>query len=75
MNYDNLWDEVIKSARSDPEFQWHQNMVQNAEAVYLKVCESLSQEQKQAIEDYIAACEDLDDYLTILAYDLGKGRK
>ena len=75
MNYENLWEEVIKSAMKDPEFQWHQNMVQSAEEVYLEVCKSLSRDQKQAIEDYIAACEDLDDYLTVLAYDLGKGRK
>ena len=75
MYHDNLWEEVIKSAMKDPEFRWYQNMVQNTEKVYLEVCESLSPEQKQAVEDYIAACEDLDDYLTVLAYDLGKGRK
>ena len=75
MYHDNLWEEVIKSAMKDPEFRWYQNMVQNTEKVYLEVCESLSPEQKQAVEDYIAACEDLDDYLTVQAYDLGKGRK
>ena len=72
MNYENLWEEIMKSARSDPEFQWTQNKVQNAEKDYLEVCKFLTTEQKMVIEDYIAACEQMGDHLAIAAYHLGK---
>ena len=72
MSYDNLWEEVMKSAMKDPEFQWAQSKVQNAEKDYLEVCKSLTPEQKLVIEDYIAACELMGDYLTVTAYHLGK---
>ena len=72
MNNDNLWEEIMKSATKDPEFQWAQNKVQNTEKEYLEVCKSLTPEQKLVIEDYIAACELMDDYLAVTAYHLGK---
>ena len=72
MNYENLWEEIMKSAMKDPEFQWTQNKVQNAEKDYLEVCKSLTPEQKLVIEDYIAACEQMGDHLAIADYHLGK---
>ena len=75
MNYENLWEKAMEYARNDPEYLWYQNQVQSAEKVYLEVCESLSPEQKMAVEDYIAACEHLGDYLLSYAYDLGKHGK
>ena len=75
MNHENLWEDVMKSAAKDPEFQWHQNMVQTREKDYLEVCKYLTPEQILAIEDYIAACEHLGDYLMTLAYNLGKCSK
>ena len=72
MNYENLWEEIMKSAMKDPEFQWTQNKVQNAEKDYLEVCKSLTPEQKLVIEDYIAACEQMGDHLASADYHLGK---
>ena len=72
MNYENLWEKVVKSAMKDPEFRWYQQQVKDSEKAYLEACKSLSPEQKLAVEDYIAACEHLGDYLMTLAYDMGK---
>ena len=72
MNCENFWEEVMKTAMKDPEFQWAQNKLQNTEKDYLEVCKSLTPEQKLVIEDYIAACEQIGDYLVITAYHLGK---
>ena len=72
MSYDNLWEEVMKTAMKDPEFQWTQNKLEKAEENYLEVCKSLTPEQKQVVEDYIAACEHQGDYLAVTAYHLGK---
>ena len=75
MNHENLWEEIMKSAMKDPEFQWAQNKVQNTEKEYLEVCKSLTPEQKLVIEDYIAACELMGDHLAVTAYHLGKQHK
>ena len=72
MNQENLWEEIMKSAMQDPEFQWVQSKVRNTEKDYLEVCKSLTPEQKLMIEDYIAACEQMGDHLAIAAYHLGK---
>ena len=75
MNRENLWEKVMKSALEDLEYLWYQSMVQDAEKVYLEVCESLSTEQKLAVEEYIAAIEHLGDRAMVLAYVLGKNNK
>ena len=75
MNCENLWEEILKSAMQDPEYQWYRNMVRDAEKGYLEACESLSPEQKLAIEDYVAAVEHLGDYLVAFSYELGRGSK
>ena len=75
MNCENLWEEVLKSARSDSEYLWYRNLVQDAEKGFMEACESLSPEQKLAIEDYIAAIEHLGDRAMVLAYGLGKNDK
>ena len=75
MNCENLWEEVLKSARSDSEYLWYRNLVQDAEKGYLEACQSLSPEQKLAIEDYVAAIEHLGDYLVFFSYELGRGSK
>ena len=72
MNCENLWEEVLKSARSDSEYLWYRNMVQDAEKGFMEACESLSPEQKLAIEDYVAAIEHMGDRMMVLAYHLGK---
>ena len=72
MNWENLWEEVMKSALEDPEYLWYQNLVQDAERAYLEVSEFLSPEQKLAVEEYIAAIEHLGDRMMVLAYGLGK---
>lgn len=72
MDYEKFWDDLISAAKADMEYQWHLEAVRRAETDYLQVCRMLSPEQKQAIEDYIAACDAQSDCITVLAYRLGK---
>lgn len=72
MNYEKLWDALIAEAKLDMDYQRGLQEVSRKEAAYLAVCETLSTEQKLAVEDYISACEELGDYMALIAYRLGK---
>ncbi len=72
MNYEKLWDALIAEAKLDMDYQRGLQEVSRKEVAYLTVCEALSPEQKLAVEDYISACEELGDYMTLVAYRLGK---
>lgn len=74
MKKENLWDELLKRAMKDPEYGAYCKNAEEREKDYLEVCKILSPEQIMVIEDYIAACESQGDYLTALAYDMGKYR-
>lgn len=72
MDYKKLWDDLVAAAKTDTDYQQALKKVENLETVYLSVCSRLSSEEKAVIEDYIAACEALGDFMTLLAYRLGK---
>ena len=72
MDYEKLWDALIAEAKLDMDYQRGLQEVHQKEGAYLAVCKALSPEQKLAVEDYISACEELGDYMALIAYRLGK---
>ena len=72
MDYEKLWDALIAEAKLDMDYQRGLQEVSRKEEAYLAVCETLSTEQKLAVEEYISACEELGDYMALIAYRLGK---
>ena len=72
MDCEKLWDALIAEAKLDMDYQRGLQEVHQKEGAYLAVCEALSPEQKLAVEDYISACEELGDYMALIAYRLGK---
>lgn len=74
MEYEKIWDELFTRARTDPWYQECLLRVREAEIDYIGVLEKLSTKDKQIVEDYIAACEIIDDCMTVLAYQIGSER-
>ena len=74
MDYEKMWDELMKRAKTDPWYQECLLRVREAEIDYIGVLEKLSTKDKQIVEDYIAACEIMDDCMTVLAYQIGSER-
>ena len=72
MNYEKLWDNLIAEAKLDLDYQRGLQTVMEKEKAYLAVCSALTPEQRNAIEDYISACEELENYMTLIAYRLGR---
>ena len=72
MDYEKLWDDLVTAAKTDENYQQALKEVENLESHYLEVCDRLSSEEKDVIEDYIAACEALGDAMMLIAYRLGK---
>ena len=72
MDYEKLWDELTAAAKVDADYQQALKEAESLEEAYLKVCSGLSAEEKLVIEDYITACEVLGNYMTLIAYRLGK---
>ena len=67
--------ELIQRAAIDHQYQQMLEIVKGKEAKFLNVRNSLSPEQRDIIDDYIAACEELDHILTGIAYTLGKEKE
>ena len=68
----NLWDALAETMVRD---EWHQRCmeaVEDAEGDYLVVRDALTEEQRERLDNYLAACEALDDSLVHLAYKLGQ---
>lgn len=67
-----FWMEVGRMSRDD---EWHRTcleMVQQREAAYFAIRDSLPPQQQEELEDYLAACQELDASLALLAYQLGR---
>ena len=64
--------ELIERAKTDILYQQMLAEVKTREIEFLNICQALSREQKQIIDDYIAACEELDHILAGIAYTLGR---
>ena len=72
MDYEKIWDDLVAAAKTDMDYQRALKDVKNLESHNLSVYNRLCSEDKAVIEDYIAACEALGDFMTLLAYRLGK---
>ena len=72
MDYEKLWDNLRAEAKVDMDYQRSLEEVRKTEEAYLAVCACLTPDQKEIIEAYISACEELGDSMTLLAYRLGR---
>ena len=72
MDRDELWRRLIPMMEQDEDYQQALQQLKAAEADYLLLLESMTQENREVLERYITACEAMDDPLIYLAYVLGK---
>ena len=72
MDYEKLWDDLLAEAKSDMDYQRSLRELSKKEEAYHVACEVLTPAQKLAVEEYISACEELGDYMALIAYRLGK---
>ena len=70
MEKDNIWDILVDFAENDKQYQEALDRVKRLEPAFLAIRKSLSPEQQQTLDDYIAACEALDQCQTFLAAKL-----
>ena len=75
MDYEKIWDALTKECKKDSYYQQCLRDVERAEEQYLLVMQQLTPEQQAVIEDYICACETMDNAMTLLAYHMGAGKK
>lgn len=55
--------------------EWYQRCLEKAkklEPVYEQIRENLTEEQREFLDQYIMACEEMDHIRQMLAYQLGK---
>lgn len=65
-------DEMYRRAKTD---DWHQTLqgdVDAAEPAFLTIRNSLPQAQQEQLDTYVAACEELEHSLALIAYELGR---
>lgn len=67
MCMDDLWDEMVELTKNDKNYQEALDRVKRLEPAFLAVRESLNPEQQQTLDDYIAACEALEQCQIYLA--------
>lgn len=63
---------VQMRAKEDPWYQVCMEKLRNREPGYLTIWETLPAEQQRQLDDYISACEAVDEALMGIAYQLGK---
>ncbi|MBO5891875.1 MAG: hypothetical protein J6Q30_04090 [Oscillospiraceae bacterium] len=66
----NIWDILVDFAENDKQYQEALDRVKRLEPAFLAIRKSLSPEQQRILDDYIAACEALDQCQTFLAANL-----
>ena len=71
MDRDELWRRLVPAMEHSADYQQALQRVTSAETEYLAVLETLSPEQQEVLQRYIAACEAMDDPLIYLAYQIG----
>ena len=72
MKPEELWIELEMQKATNVQYQQLLDMVKRLEPGYLAALELLLQAQRQQVEDYVGACEALDDPLIYMAYCLGQ---
>lgn len=74
MDKDELWQYLVPMMEQDPDYQQALQRLKAAEVDYLALLETLTPENREVLERYIAACEATDDLLIYPAYQIGKAR-
>lgn len=72
MDREELWTRLLPMMEANSDYQQALQRLSDAEEDYLTLLESLTPENREILERYIATCEALDDTLVFLAYQLGK---
>ena len=67
MCMDDLWDRMVELTQNDESYQQAQDRVKRLEPAFLAIRESLNPKQRQILDDYIAACEALEQCQIFLA--------
>ena len=75
MGKENLWDEMLELTQNDESYQQTLDRVKKLEPAFLAIRESLRPEQQQILDDYIAACEALEQCQTFLVAKLSMPKK
>ena len=71
MNENELWNQLMAKAGQDAEYQQALQRLKEVEAAYLALLETLSCSQRETLERYITACEEMDEALVFVAYQFG----
>ena len=72
MDREELWHRLVPLMEQDEDYQQALQQLKAAEADYLTLSETLTPENREILERYIGACEDMEDPLVYLAFVLGK---
>ena len=72
MERDELWARLVLKMGVDPDYQQALQRLKDVEPAYLDLLETMTPENREIRETYIAAAEALDDPLIFLAYQIGK---
>lgn len=72
MKAEELWNVLERQKKKDGFYQQLLEMVRSREPAYQAALAMLPPQQRQQVEDYVAACEALDDPLVYMAYCLGR---
>ena len=71
MDRDELWRTLVQMMEQDADYQQALQRLKETKADYLAFLETLTPENREVLERYIAACEAMDDPLIYLAYQIG----
>ncbi|MBE6957789.1 MAG: hypothetical protein E7447_01370 [Ruminococcaceae bacterium] len=71
MDREELWRRLMLSAEQNVEYQKALQELKTVEEDYTALLESLSAEQREVLERYISACEEMDEALVFAAYQIG----
>ena len=72
MKAEELWSVLEGQKATNGLYQQLLEMVRSREPAYQEALAMLPPPQRQQVEDYVAACEALDDPLVYMAYCLGR---
>ena len=75
MNNNELWERLMLEAEQNTEYQQALQELKNVEEDYTALLESLSAQQREVLERYISACEEMDEALVFAAYQIGLSGK
>ena len=71
MDRDELWDYLVPLMEQDADYQQALLRLKEVEPDYLSLLETMTPENREVLERYLAAAEALDDPLIYLAYQIG----